>query len=61
MTQILTETDFPCLIIFSNFLKCLDDDEELSTYGDFNTNVAANLMIVFEKCDESVSTCKSKE
>ena len=46
---------------FSHLFKCLDNDEELTTFGSYDTNVAANLMIVFEKCDESVSTCKSKE
>ena len=30
-------------------MKCIDEDYSL--YGDFSTNIASNLMIVFEKCD----------
>lgn len=36
-------------------LKCIDEDFEL--FGDFDTNVAQNLMIVFDKCDPKVRSC----
>lgn len=37
-------------------MKCLDED--ISIYGDFNTNIAASFMVVFEKCaPEGQLTC----
>jgi len=40
-------------------LQCIIDDYSIS--GDFNSNSASNLMVVFELCDSSVRFCKSKE
>lgn len=40
-------------------MVCIDDEYDI--YGDFHSQVASNLMITFEVCDESVRTCKSKE
>ena len=38
-------------IFESNYpLMCIDDEYEIK--GDFNTNTASNLMIVFELCEE---------
>lgn len=36
-------------------MKCIDEDFEL--YGDFDTNFAQNLMIVFDRCDPSERVC----
>lgn len=36
-------------------MKCIDEDYEL--YGEFETNVAHNLMVVFERCDPEQRTC----
>lgn len=32
-------------------MRCLADYKELSMFGDYDTDKAANLMVVFEKCD----------
>ena len=40
-------------------LKCIKDPFKL--FGNFNSNAASNLMVVFEKCDPSERTCKSEE
>ena len=40
-------------------MKCFD--EKISLNGNFNTENAQNLVLVFEKCDPSVTTCKSEE
>ena len=39
-------------------IQCIDDDYHVS--GDFNSQTASNLMVVFEVCDPSVRTCKSQ-
>ena len=37
-------------------MKCIDEDIEI--YGDFNTNIASSLLVVFETCDpEQRTTC----
>ena len=43
---------------YANKLKCLEEDIEI--YGNYDTSVFANLMIVFEKCDRTIRTCKSE-
>ena len=40
-------------------LKCIDDDFEIS--GNFNSDTASNLMVVFEICDSSKQTCKDEK
>ena len=42
-------------------MQCLTDSYEIS--GDFTSNKANNLMIVFEKCDNSKfqNNCKDKD
>ena len=40
-------------------MKCIDDPYEIS--GDYNSDVAANLQIVFDRCDPEARKCKSKE
>jgi len=40
-------------------MQCID--EPYALYGDFDTNIAHNLMVTFTKCDPEVRTCKSKE
>ena len=40
-------------------MKCIDEDFEL--YGDFDTNIATNLMVVFDRCDPKERTCASDE
>ena len=40
-------------------MKCIDEPFEL--YGSFNTNIASNLMVTFEKCDSERRKCKDKE
>ena len=39
-------------------MKCIDEPYELK--GDFHTNSAANLMIVFDKCDHTKRKCKNE-
>ena len=36
-------------------MKCVDEDFQV--YGDFNTNIAQNFMVVFESCDPEMRTC----
>ena len=45
-------------IVSSTIMKCIDEPFEIK--GEFNTNTAANLMIVFDKCDPTKRTCKSE-
>ena len=40
-------------------MQCID--EQFDIYGDFDTNIAQNLMVTFTKCDPAVRTCKSNE
>ena len=47
------------LKIYGHLLKCTDSD--LSIFGNYDTSKAVNLLVVFEKCDQSVRTCKSEE
>ena len=46
-------------------LRCLVDKEDLHLYGNFDTNAADNLMVVFETCDPQklgfAQRCKSDE
>lgn len=39
-------------------MKCIAKPYEV--LGNFNTNIAANLMAVFEKCDRTVRKCKTE-
>ena len=39
-------------------LRCID--VPYSVKGDFNTNAADNLMVTYELCDSSKTTCKDK-
>ena len=42
-------------------MKCIDD-ESMGIFGNYDTGVAYNLMIVFEKCDPQKNDfCKSEE
>jgi len=45
-------------------MRCLADLDELSMFGDYDTDIASNLMVVFEKCDLSKRApgekCKSE-
>ena len=40
-------------------MKCIAEPYEI--YGDFNTNIANNLMATFTKCDPKVRSCKSND
>ena len=40
-------------------MKCMDSD--LPLYGHYDSNEAANLMLVFEKCDSEKRRCKSEK
>ena len=40
-------------------MKCIREDYQI--LGNFNTNMASNLMVVFEKCDPTQRSCKSEE
>ena len=44
-------------------MKCLQDSQDLSVWGNYNSEAAANFMAVFIKCDPALSTvtCKSEE
>ena len=42
-------------------MKCLHNEEKTEITGSYNADIASNLMIVFEKCNSTVSTCKSDE
>ena len=42
-------------------LKCITDDKT-KIKGNYNTHIAQNLMVVFEKCDiKTQKACKSEE
>ena len=47
----------PMLLKYANKLKCME--EEVSVNGNYDTGIFTSLMIVFEKCDPEVRTCKS--
>ena len=40
-------------------MKCVDEDFQI--YGEYNTNIASNLMIVFETCDPEKRDCADPE
>lgn len=40
-------------------MKCID--EPFSVYGDFSTNIASQLMVVFEKCDPALRQCEDED
>ena len=40
-------------------MKCIDEPFEM--FGDFDTNIANNLMISFTECDPTLRYCKSRE
>ena len=44
------------LLKYANKLKCIEED--VSVYGNYDTGVFSSLMIVFEKCDPELRTCK---
>ena len=39
-------------------MKCLDEDLT-QLFGNYDSKMANNLMIVFEKCNKEVRTCKT--
>lgn len=41
-------------------MKCLDEDLT-QLFGNYDSKMANNLMIVFEKCDKEVRTCKTDQ
>ena len=41
-------------------MKCIDE-KQIEIMGNYNTDKASNLMIVFEFCDKTVRTCASDE
>ena len=41
-------------------MKCIDQDE-LEISGNYDTDKASNLMVVFEVCNKEVRTCASDE
>ena len=38
-------------------LKCIDDEFTIS--GNYDTSIASNLQVVFQKCDPQIRVCKS--
>lgn len=40
-------------------MKCIDEPYEI--YGDYNSDVTANLMAVFVKCDPEKRKCKTRQ
>ena len=42
-----------------HYLKCVDEPYE--NFGHFDTEIASNLLIKFDKCDPEVQKCKSQE
>ena len=34
-------------------MRCIKNLEDIKMWGDFDTNKASNLMVVFQKCDSS--------
>ena len=38
----------------------MKNDDEISIFGNWNTDYIKNLMVAFEKCDSNVRTCKSE-
>ena len=42
-------------------LKCIRDPQQLSLYGNYDTELAANLIIVFELCDPKLRKCKTED
>ena len=40
-------------------MKCIDEAYEIK--GDYDTNSAANLMVVFDICDPNKRKCKSED
>ena len=42
-------------------MKCIDEKQSTEIFGSYNTDKASNLMIVFEKCDNTERTCASDE
>ena len=41
-------------------MRCIDE-EDFEIAGDFNSDTASNLMVVFELCDESKRTTCNKD
>ena len=39
-------------------MNCIDEPFEV--FGDYNSNSASNLMVVFDICDPKKRTCKSE-
>ena len=42
-------------------MKCVDEGAETEIFGSYNTDRASNLMIVFERCNTSLRTCKADD
>ena len=48
---------------YTGRFKCLDEPEKLVLRGNYDSQIASNLMVVFDKCNNATSkvTCKSEE
>ena len=47
---------------YSPKLKCISPDQNVTLFGNYDTNQGQNLMVVFEKCDRFLrDTCKSED
>ena len=60
----LSENSEPNLLEYGPRFKCLTNPErDLKMFGNYDTSIAANLMVVFDKCNNKTSSvpCKSKE
>ena len=42
-------------------LKCIQDPQQLTLFGNYDTEQAANLMIVFELCNPKLRKCKTED
>ena len=42
-------------------MTCIEDDEAFNMYGHYDAGLARNLMIVFEKCNPDLRTCKKEK
>ena len=44
---------------FLPFLHCIDESYDI--FGDFNSDYASNLAVIFKRCDPTERKCKSDE
>ncbi len=40
-------------------MKCIDE-VDTTIFGNYNSDKASNMMIVFDRCDRTLRTCKSE-